>query len=80
MIMSKATTCSGEQNRLQLLRSYGILDTGPEEGFDDITRAAALICGAPIATITLIERAHSKFQNRLILTGGFRHPAMCWFD
>jgi GAF domain-containing protein len=64
--MTTATiTPSDEQNRLQLLRSYGILDTAPEEEFDDITRAASLVCGTPIATITLIDESRQWFKSRV---------------
>ncbi len=65
MITSEVTASPGEQNRLQLLRSYGILDTGPEEEFDDITRAASLVCGTPIATITLIDESRQWFKSRI---------------
>lgn len=56
---------TSEQNRLQLLRSYGILDTPAEEEFDDITRAAALVCGTPIALISLVEETRQWFKSRV---------------
>jgi GAF domain-containing protein len=56
---------SREENRLQLLRSYGILDTEPEEEFDEITRAASLVCGTPIATITLVDESRQWFKSRV---------------
>jgi hypothetical protein len=36
-----------ETDRLRTLRSYKILDTKPEERFDELTQLAAIICGAP---------------------------------
>jgi GAF domain-containing protein len=64
--MTTATmTPSHEETRLQLLRSYGILDTEPEGEFDDITRAASLVCGTPIATITLIDESRQWFKSRV---------------
>jgi GAF domain-containing protein len=54
-----------EETRLQLLRSYGIMDTPPEEEFDDITRAASLVCGTPIATITLVDESRQWFKSRV---------------
>ena len=54
-----------EQNRLQLLRSYGILDTPAEEEFDDITRAASLVCGTPIALISLVDETRQWFKSRV---------------
>jgi GAF domain-containing protein len=56
---------SREESRLQLLRSYGILDTDPEKGFHDITRAASLVCGTPIATITLVDESRQWFKSRV---------------
>src|SRR5277367_2615130 len=58
-------TPTREQDRIQLLHSYGILDTPPEEEFDDITRAASLICGTPIATIPLVDESHQWFKARI---------------
>jgi GAF domain-containing protein len=64
--MTTATeTSSREENRLQLLHSYGILDTEPEEEFDEITRAASMVCGTPIATITLIDESRQWFKSRV---------------
>ena len=37
---------------LQCLRRYQILDTDPEQNFDDITRLAAQLCETPAAAIT----------------------------
>jgi GAF domain-containing protein len=54
-----------EEARLQLLRSYGVLDTEPEEEFDEITRAATLVCGTPIATISLIDESRQWFKSRV---------------
>jgi hypothetical protein len=40
---------TNEADRLRALRSYKILDTKPEERFDELTQLAALICGVPIS-------------------------------
>src|SRR5215813_13038029 len=58
-------TPTHEENRLQLLRSYGILDTAAEEEFDDITRAASLVCGTPIALISLVDESRQWFKSRV---------------
>lgn len=44
-----------EAARLAALRSYRILDTEPEQAFDDLVLLASEICGTPIALITLID-------------------------
>lgn len=54
-----------EQRRLQVLRSYRVLDTGPEEAFDNITRLAAEICAMPVALISLVDDARQWFKARV---------------
>src|SRR5262249_50769547 len=46
---------ANEAERLAALRALGVLDTPPEEGFDELTALAASICRAPIAIISLID-------------------------
>jgi GAF domain-containing protein len=51
--------------RLAVLRDYEIMDTPPEEDFDDITRLAAYICQTPIATITLLDQHRQWFKSKV---------------
>jgi len=53
-----------EIERLNTLRGYGILDTHPEERFDDLTRLAAYICDAPISLISLVDEDRQWFKSR----------------
>lgn len=53
-----------EADRLRALRSYKILDTKPEERFDELTHLAALICGVPISLITLLDTNRQWFKSR----------------
>lgn len=59
----KAILSEQEELRLSLLRSYKILDTSPEEDFDEITRLAAEICDVPIALISLVESDRQWFKS-----------------
>jgi len=54
-----------EVERLKALRQYRILDTDPEQAFDDLTLIASQICGAPIALITLVDEDRQWFKSRI---------------
>jgi len=60
--MPAAAPHPDEAARLAKLRSYDILDTDREPGFNDIARLAALICETPIAAISLIDRERQWFK------------------
>lgn len=57
-----------ESARLQVLRQFEVLDTDPEESFDDLTRLAAYVCHTPIALITLIDAHRQWFKSRVGIT------------
>ena len=54
-----------EAERLNTLRGYEILDTRPEGRFDDLTRLAALICGTPIALVSLVDEDRQWFKSKV---------------
>jgi GAF domain-containing protein len=53
-----------EEDRLRALRSCKILDTKPEERFDELTELAAIICGVPISLISLVDADRQWFKSR----------------
>jgi PAS domain S-box-containing protein len=58
-------TPANEPQRLARLRSLGILDTLPEKAFDDISALAQLICGTPVALISLVDQDRQWFKSRV---------------
>lgn len=51
-----------ELARLDTLRRYGILDTPPEQAFDDIAMIASALCDVPIAMVTLVDAERQWFK------------------
>lgn len=66
--MKSALPLRDETERLAALRLYDVLDTPPEEPFDDLTELAAHICAAPIALISLIDEERQWFKSRVGLS------------
>jgi len=64
------TLPKNEVFRVEALDQYQIVDTAPQEAFDDITRLAAYICQTPIAFINFVDtnRQWIKSQVGLNLT------------
>jgi GAF domain-containing protein len=63
-----APTLKNEKTRLKVLWQYEVLDTVPEELFDDLTELAARICEAPIALISLVDEKRQWFKSKVGLT------------
>ena len=54
-----------ETKRLKVLWQYDILDTVPEEVFDELAELASHICEAPIGLITLVDEKRQWFKARV---------------
>ena len=54
----------GETARLHALEALKILDTPPEEAFDDLVWLASALCNAPIALVSLVDGHRQWFKAR----------------
>lgn len=52
-----------ELQRLDVLRQYQLLDTLPENDYDDITKLISTICKVPISLITLLDSDRNFFKS-----------------
>ena len=75
----KAPLPDNEGIRLALLRDYNVLDSLPQQAFDDLVLLAAQICQTPIALISLIDEDRQWFKSRVGLNAAetSRDVAFC---
>jgi len=59
------TKPANEEARVIALDKYAILDTDPEQSFDDLTLLASFVCKTPIALISLIDEDRQWFKSRV---------------
>jgi hypothetical protein len=63
-IMRAPTIPADDVYRLMALRSLDLLDTAPEQAFDDIVQLAASIFDVPICLISLVDEQRQWFKAR----------------
>ncbi len=63
--ISSPPTQLQESNRLDSLRAAGILDTLPEQNYDDVAELASFICGTPISLVSFVAEDRQWFKAEL---------------
>lgn len=58
-----AVAANNEVARMAALDRYAILDTDPEQSFDDLVILASHICKTPIALLTLVDDHRQWFKS-----------------
>ena len=56
---------ANEPERLEVLHSYNILDTSPEQAFSELAQLAAFICGTTMALMSLVDKERQWFKARV---------------
>lgn len=54
-----------ETARVAALQKYAILDSDPEQGFDDLVLLASYVCRTPIALISLVDENRQWFKSKV---------------
>lgn len=60
-----ASTTTLEAARIAALNRYAILDSEPEESFDDLVILAAHVCKAPMALLSLVDDHRQWFKSKV---------------
>src|SRR5437660_11159238 len=65
--------------RVAALEKYAILDSEPEQAFDDLAKLASYVCKTPIALVSLVDGERQWFKSKLGLSASQtpREVAIC---
>lgn len=72
--MISAPLPDNETDRIAALHALAVLDSGPEEEFDALVRAASLLCQVPISLISLVDDERQWFKANIGLPGVSETP------
>lgn len=61
----KEMPMADEASRQQVLDGYRIVDSLPEDTYQDVVQVAASLCGTPIALMSLVDRDRQWFKAQL---------------
>ncbi len=65
-----APSPTGEAARVAALNRYAILDSEPEQSFDDLVILAAHICQVPMAMLSLVDDHRQWFKSKFGVQAG----------
>ncbi|MCJ2144807.1 hypothetical protein [Methylobacterium sp. E-066] len=54
-----------DDDRLRALNDLRLLDTPPEQSFDDIAQLATLVCATPVGLVSLVSGDRQWFKARV---------------
>lgn len=74
-----ASASSNDSARVAALDKYAILDSEPEQAFDDLAQLASYICKTPIALVSLVDENRQWFKAKVgvFLSETPREVALC---